>query len=84
VIYAGGWLRGKGGATQNMKTSPLWLAANGTGPQTIPTWADWTMWQYTDGTTGPYAGTIPGIGACDQSIFKGTQADLDALWQKYT
>lgn len=37
----------------------------------------------TDGTDGPFAGSIPGFGTCDQNIFKGTQADLDALWQKY-
>lgn len=83
VIYAGGWLRGKGGATQHMKALSLWLAAYVDTPETIPTWADWTFWQYTDGLNGPFKGTISGIGACDQSVFKGTQADLDALWAKY-
>ena len=83
LIYAGGWLRGNGGATNSMKALSLWLAAYGNNPQTMPTWADWTFWQYTDGKSGPFAGAVPGVGACDQSLFKGTQADLDALWAKY-
>jgi lysozyme len=83
VVYAGAFLQEHGGATPHMKESPLWLAAYVHDPKTIVGWTDWTLWQYTDGRLGPFAGTIPGLGACDQNIFRGTQADLDSLWQKY-
>ena len=83
VIYGGAFLQEHGGATLNMKTSPLWLAAYVAQPKTLTGWPNFTFWQYTDGRHGPFAGTIPGLGACDQNVFQGTQADLDALWAKY-
>jgi lysozyme len=83
VVYAGAFLQEHGGATPNMKGSPLWLAAYVPEPKALTGWTDFTFWQYTDGRLGPFAGTVPGLGACDQNIFRGTQADLDALWQKY-
>jgi lysozyme len=83
VIYGGSFLDENGGATPHMKASPLWLAAYTSTPSTVKGWDSWTLWQYTDGAKGPYAGTIEGIGPkCDQNIFQGTQADFDKLWQK--
>jgi len=86
VIYGGAWLRAHGGATPHMKTSPLWLAAYVPVPKALPLpgWTDWTFWQFTDGSAGPFPGPIEGVGKCDQNLFKGTQADLEALWKKHT
>jgi lysozyme len=82
MIYAGAYLRERGGALHrpSLAACPLWLAQYGRHPQALPGWPDWTLWQFTDGQLGPYAGAIPGVGHCDQSAFRGTAADLQALW----
>jgi lysozyme len=83
-IYAGAYLREHGGATSrpNLASCPLWLAQYGRHPQPLPGWTSWTLWQFTDGHLGPYAGTVPGIGRCDQSAFRGAPIDLAALWSQ--
>jgi lysozyme len=82
IVYAGAYLRDSGGvaALPNLQACPLWLAQYSTAPVTIPGWADWTLWQFTDGTHGPFTDSIPGIGHCDQDLFRGSAADLAALW----
>jgi lysozyme len=82
IVYAGSYLRERGGAVgrPNLAACPLWVAQYGYCARTLPGWRDWTLWQFTDGHSGPHAGKVPGIGLCDQSIFRGSQADLAALW----
>ena len=82
IIYAGSYLRARGGARgrPNLAACPLWVAQYGYAAQTLPGWKDWTLWQFTDGHSGPHAGKVGGIGRCDQSVFRGTQPDLAALW----
>src|SRR5215471_3679613 len=58
----------------------LWLAQYGTTPVVPPTWAYWTLWQYTDGGMGPEPHTVAGIGRCDRDQFNGTRAQLARLW----
>jgi len=43
-------------------------------------WADWTMWQYTDGALGQPPYEVPGIGRCDRDMFNGTESELRVLW----
>jgi lysozyme len=47
-----------------------------------PSWADWTLWQYTDGTGGPMHRPVDGVGPCDRSVFDGDLAALKAVWAK--
>jgi lysozyme len=85
LLYAGGYLRGLGGASgqPNLAGCPLWLAQYGETPQVLPGWTEWTLWQFTDGTAGPYAGSVPGVGPCDQDVFQGDAAGFEAFWTKY-
>jgi lysozyme len=86
VVYAGDYLQSQGGAKGHptMLASPLWLAAYVNPPaKPIDGWAKWSLWQFTDGLQGPFPGKVPGIGACDQSVFNGAQADFDAFWKPY-
>jgi lysozyme len=82
LIYAGAYLREHGGAARHagLAGCPLWLAEYGSQAVALPGWPDWTLWQFSDGHAGPYAGPVAGIGRCDQSVFRGTAADLAALW----
>jgi lysozyme len=86
VYGASNYLGAQGGANgrPNLAGCPLWIAAYpggaSSGPAPLPGWAAWTLWQYTDGAQGHYNGKVGGL-ACDQSIFRGTAADLAALWQ---
>lgn len=59
---------------------PLWLAGYvPEGNLKVPAaWQRWTFWQYTDGRHNRPR-TIPGVPACDQDLFEGSTADLDAL-----
>ena len=87
LVYGGAnYLGTSGGAhgRPNLAACPLWLAAypytNGTVPSPLAGWPAWTLWQYTDGTHGCYAGAAAGL-ACDQSVFRGDEASLAALWR---
>jgi lysozyme len=82
MVYAGAYLRARGGARgrPNLAACPLWVAQYFYRAQTLPGWNDWTLWQFTDGHSGPYAGKVAGAGRCDQSVFRGAASDLTALW----
>jgi lysozyme len=58
----------------------FWLAQYGTTPVVPPTWASWTLWQYTDGDMGPAPHSVEGIGPCDRDRFNGTPAQLARFW----
>jgi lysozyme len=59
-----------------LKNCWFWRAEyGGASPSVPPTWATWTMWQYTE------SGTVSGIGgACDRDTFNGSLAGLSNLW----
>lgn len=67
---------------------PLWVAAYGPSNPKLPkAWstAGWTLFQYTNGTSGPgnqttYPRLTPGFGKCDRSAFDGTFEELRAAW----
>jgi lysozyme len=82
LIYGGAdYLGAGGGATgrPGMAGCPLWIAnypeKPGSPPASLPGWADWTLWQYTTGTGGWYAGSVGGV-VSDRSIFRGTAQQL--------
>ncbi|HEY6119299.1 MAG TPA: glycoside hydrolase family 25 protein [Pyrinomonadaceae bacterium] len=59
----------------------LWIAQYGPAPTKIPpTWARWTLWQYTDGVAGPQPHSVEGIGLCDRDRFNGRMKGLLRLW----
>ncbi len=59
----------------------LWLPQYGPTPVVPANWPTWTMWQYTDGTSGPQPHSVAGIGNCDRDKFNGAEDQLRALWQ---
>ena len=58
-----------------LKNCPLWLPQYGPAAQVPhPTWATWTLWQYTE------TGFVDGIGVCDRSYFNGNLNQLRSLF----
>jgi len=82
LLYAGGFLRDRGGVARhvNLAACHLWLADYEATPIAIPGCPDWTLWQFTDGSLGPFAGKVPGVGRCDQSVFRGDAAAFEIFW----
>jgi len=72
--------RGTGLPNSVLSRCPLWLPAYNSRPICPPGWSQWLFWQYTDGSIGPNAVPVAGIGRCDRSRFAGTVADLTAWW----
>jgi lysozyme len=72
------------GAAQSTVLSNCWLWMADyrlvAEPEVPSPWKIWTMWQYTDGTTGNEPRTVAGIGPCDRDKFNGELAGLHALW----
>lgn len=70
---------------------PLWAAQYGEEPgdsRVQDSWHDWTLWQYTNGGSGPrdqrrYPRKTPGIGGCDRSVFDGDETALCAWWTEH-
>lgn len=61
----------------------LWIAQYGNAPQIPELWSRWTLWQYTDGSTGPEPHAVAGIGSCDRDKFNGTAGQLQDFWLKH-
>lgn len=60
----------------------LWIAQYSTAPLLPKAWQVWTLWQYTDGASGPEPHEVSGIGRCDRDQFNGTLDELEAFWIK--
>jgi lysozyme len=58
----------------------FWLAQYGPTPVVPQNWASWTLWQYTDGGSGPPPTDVPGVGLFDRDVFNGTVEQLHAFW----
>jgi lysozyme len=67
-----------------LKNCPLWIAVYPNSSSHLPTvpapWPTFTLWQYTDGNSGPQPHQVPGIGPCDRDKFNGTLTELQAWW----
>ena len=68
------------GGDPDLASCWLWLARYGAEPHAPLPWPTWTLWQYTDGTSGPRPHPVPGIGRCDRSQFNGSLNGLRRLW----
>ncbi len=81
-LYSGSYIKGLLGSDTDsvLGNCWFWLAQYGSTPVLQATWSQWTMWQYTDGASGPEPHTVDGAGACDRETFNGSESDLRALW----
>ena len=81
-LYGGSYVKGLLGNAQNavLGSCWFWLSEYGSTPSVPPNWATWTMWQYTDGSSGPEPHSVDGVGNCDRDQFNGDPAALLALW----
>lgn len=78
-VYTGKWFwdpQAGGGASlpNSFFAHPLWVSGYVSKPPMPKGWSTYTMWQYTDKKQTPGITT-----AHDASVFKGTQAQLEAL-----
>ena len=58
----------------------FWLAQYGPNAVVPANWPTWTLWQYTDGKSGPTPHSVDGIGNCDRDKFNGDLDGLKRLW----
>ena len=84
-LYSSAWyLNSLPNACQGSALTNCWLWVAEWGPEApgeLPVaWGNWTLWQYTDGTTGSGAVPVNGIGACDRDSFNGTPSELQTFW----
>lgn len=82
VLYGGAYLKQKlaGHADPYLSQHRLWWAQYSAAPSLAPGWANYWLWQYTDGHSGHNIPTVPGIGHCDTDTYDGTDAQLAQEW----
>lgn len=82
TLYTGSFVKDCYGTQPVADLAPyrLWWAAYRNTPDIHATWANYWLWQYTDGDDGPMPHSVAGIGACDANVFQGTDAELRAQW----
>ena len=81
VLYSGHDLKEMLNGTPDpvLLNCPLWLAQYGPAAVLPPGWANWSLWQYTDGAiNNPQP--VAGIGHCDLNEFGGDGVALAAFW----
>ncbi|MBT8234505.1 MAG: hypothetical protein HKO66_02330 [Saprospiraceae bacterium] len=85
-IYGGSLLKevSKGLSNSNLLDCWLWIAQYSSEPKLPNGWSDYTIWQFTDGTTGNGALPVDGIGRCDRDLFKGSKDGLISFWKKHS
>jgi lysozyme len=81
-LYGGSYLKEQLGSQPDpiLQNCWLWLAQYGPTAVLPPGWANWTLWQYTDGHLVADLNPIAGITPCDRDYFNDTQAVLQAKW----
>jgi lysozyme len=68
-------------ATSPLSRCWLWVATYANQPLSLaPLWPNWTLWQYTDGTSGPAPQSVAGAGNCDRDMYNGDLAGLQRWW----
>jgi lysozyme len=84
MIYGGRLLREMVGSRRDevLANCPLWYSRYRTVPIGIPTstWPDYTLWQCSDGNSGPEPHIVRGVGRCDRNRFEGTVEELLQQW----
>ncbi len=84
-LYTGIYFRQELGNPKDTLLSNCWLwLAQYTSQVILPAaWPTWALWQYSDGTHGPYAPhEVNGIGACDRNAFEGDETELKTFWER--
>lgn len=83
-FYSGHYIKQLLGSKQDsvLANCWFWLAQYGTTPVVPANWPTWTLWQYTDGNSGPLPHDVPGIGDCDRDKFNGDLEQLIRLWKE--
>lgn len=81
-LYGGSYIKQLLGSAKNnvLANCWFWLAQYGSSASVPATWPTWTMWQYTDGVSGPQPHSVNGIGNCDRDQFNGDMNGLMRLW----
>ena len=68
-------------ATSPLSHCWLWVATYANQPLSLaPLWPNWTLWQYTDGASGPAPQSVAGAGNCDRDMYNGDLAGLQRWW----
>jgi lysozyme len=82
-LYSGSYIKELLGSNKDPVLAQCWFWLAQYGPNAVvpANWPTWTMWQYTDGASGPQPHQVNGIGHCDRDKFNGTEAQLRTLWQ---
>jgi lysozyme len=81
-LYGGSYLKEQLGSTPDpiLQNCWFWLAQYGPTAVLPPGWANWTLWQYTDGHAAPDPNPIAGVTPCDRDYYCDTPATLQAKW----
>lgn len=85
VVYGGSLLREEIAHNPHpiLTNCPLWYVRYAPAPIGIPTqvWPlGYTLWQYTDGDSGPQPHDTPGASGADRNMFQGTTQQLKDAW----
>lgn len=84
-FYSGSYIKQLLGSNSNPTLAKcwFWLSQYGSTPQVPANWPTWTMWQYTDGVSGPQPHSVDGVtGNCDRDQFNGALDQLLKVWKK--
>lgn len=81
-LYSGSYIKGLLGDNKNPTLAQcwFWLAEYGSTAKVPANWPYWTMWQYTDGNSGPDPHSVDGVGNCDRDKFNGDIHQLRKIW----
>jgi lysozyme len=81
-IYSGHYIKQLLGSHKDDVLAQCWFWLAQYGPTAVvpANWSTWTMWQYTDGASGPAPHEVDGIGPCDRDKFNGDESQLQQLW----
>lgn len=83
VLYGGSLIKSSvlPGGDPVLRNCPLWLSQWRCNPTLPPGWDAYTLWQYTDGASGPLPHYVNGIGNCDRDVYAGNKKQLQAMWK---
>lgn len=82
VLYSGYYIKQLLGTALDpvLAQCSFWLSQYGPTAVVPFNWQTWTLWQYTDGASGPEPRGVPGAGLCDRNYYNGEPAELTARW----
>jgi lysozyme len=81
-LYGGSYLKEQLGsqADPTLQNCWLWLAQYGPTAVLPAGWANWTLWQWTDGHIVTDPAPIPGLYPCDRDYYFDTADAMQAKW----